>query len=541
MDKNAKEVFRYHEESKHHFHRFARSAGYMDWKNQPSPFRYYEGKEPVSLPLLKTDPAGNYMDLYQRERNSVRPFTRENIGGFLELSLGLSAWKSAGDSRWVLRINPSSGNLHPEEAHLVLPELENLTSGLYHYNSFLHALEHRAAVPKELWEKIKNHFQTDVFLIGLSSIFWRESWKYGERAFRYCNLDTGHALAALSFSANLMGWKLTCLNSLSHADMETVLGFDRTQWKDTEAEEAEILCAVHASEMEIPRNLPENILADFSALSVEGIPNSLSSRSVRWDIIYDTAECTRKPRNPEIRNNAGNRPFRNAIVSDLPAAKIIRNRRSASAFSPEVQMDREIFFAILDKTIPRKHSPPFDAKEETPRVHLLLFVHSVEGLEQGMYFFLRGEMDLAEIRSKTADDLLWEPVTADFPLYLLRKGDFTETAVSLSCDQAIAGDSAFSLGMLAQFRSVVEKEPFRYRALLRECGMIGQVLYLEAEAQGFRGTGIGCFFDDPVHELIGIKAGFFQSLYHFTVGKVVEDKRVSTLPPYEHIKPGTGL
>ncbi|MEZ4525223.1 MAG: nitroreductase family protein [Desulfobacterales bacterium] len=191
---------------------------------------------------------------------------------------------------------------------------------------------------------------------------------------------------------------------------------------------------------------------------------------------------------------------------------------------------------MLDKTLPRKNVPPFDAKAENPRVHLLIFVHRIKELEPGMYFFLRAETDLAKIRSRTAGHLLWQQVTADFPLYLLQKGDVTETAISLSCDQAIAGDSAFSLGMLAEFRSIVEKEPFRYRDLFRECGMIGQVLYLEAEAYGFRGTGIGCFFDDPVHELLGLRDNSFQSLYHFTVGKAIEDKRLSTLLPYEHIK-----
>ncbi|MGE0084295.1 MAG: SagB/ThcOx family dehydrogenase [Desulfococcaceae bacterium] len=541
MDKNAKEVFRYHEESKHHFHRFARSAGYMDWKNQPNPFRFYKGSEPVSFPLLKTDPAGKYMDLYQRGKNPVRPFTLENISGFLELSLGLSAWKSAGAERWPLRINPSSGNLHPEEAHIILPAMEYLPSGLYHYNSFLHAAEPRATVPAQMWEKIRHHFQTEVFLIGLSSIFWRESWKYGERAFRYCHLDTGHALAAMSFSAGLMGWKLSSLDTLSHADMEMILGFDRTQWRECEAEEAEILCAVHAFGSEIPHNLPDDIIGDFSALSVQGIPNALSSRPIRWDIIYNTAECTRKPRTLEIPCNIGSRPFRKDVISTLPAAKIIRSRRSVSAFSTAGRMDREIFFAILDKTVPRKNSPPFDAETENPRVHLLIFVHRVDGLEPGIYFFLRAETDLSKIRSRTSEALLWQQITEDFPLYLLQKGDAAETAVSLSCDQAIAGNSVFSLGMLAEFKSLVEKEPFRYRDLFRECGMTGQVLYLEAEAHGFRGTGIGCFFDDPVHELIGLKDNSFQSLYHFTVGKAVEDKRISTLPPYEHLKPETGL
>ena len=63
--------------------------------------------------------------------------------------------------------------------------------------------------------------------------------------------------------------------------------------------------------------------------------------------------------------------------------------------------------------------------------------------------------------------------------------------------------------------------------------MLGHVLYLEAEAAGVRATGIGCFFDDEMHALLGISDYSWQSLYHFTVGGPVDDPRLSTLPPYE--------
>jgi len=106
----------------------------------------------------------------------------------------------------------------------------------------------------------------------------------------------------------------------------------------------------------------------------------------------------------------------------------------------------------------------------------------------------------------------------------------------VSCHQDIAGDGAFSLGMIAVFSDTIASAPYRYRQLFWETGMIGQVLYLEAEAHGVRGTGIGCFFDDAVHEVLGIQGHQFQSLYHFTVGKPVEDSRLTTYPPYAHLK-----
>jgi hypothetical protein len=62
--------------------------------------------------------------------------------------------------------------------------------------------------------------------------------------------------------------------------------------------------------------------------------------------------------------------------------------------------------------------------------------------------------------------------------------------------------------------------------------MIGQVLYLEAEAAGARGTGIGCFYDDGVHELLALSDDRWQSLYHFAMGVPVEDTRLTTEPGY---------
>ena len=104
-------------------------------------------------------------------------------------------------------------------------------------------------------------------------------------------------------------------------------------------------------------------------------------------------------------------------------------------------------------------------------------------------------------------------------------------ARSLSCHQDIASTSSFSLGMLGEFEDATSTG-HGYRELLREAGLVGQVLYLEAEASEVRGTGIGCFFDDPVHQLVGLSGPRYQSVYHFTVGTPVTDDRIETGPPY---------
>jgi hypothetical protein len=87
--------------------------------------------------------------------------------------------------------------------------------------------------------------------------------------------------------------------------------------------------------------------------------------------------------------------------------------------------------------------------------------------------------------------------------------------------------------MVAEFDTPLSLDPSAYRDLHREAGLIGQVLYLHAEALGLRGTGIGCYFDDPFHELLGLQDTTLQSLYHFTVGLPLDDSRIETTINYD--------
>jgi SagB-type dehydrogenase family enzyme len=530
-------IINYHEATKHHYDRYARSPGYMDWKNQPNPFRTYGGSPVLPLKLLKKDPPGDYLDLYERKNNRQQPFTIESIAGFLELSLGLSAWKAVAGSRWSLRVNPSSGNLHPTEAHLILPPMKPINSGVYHYNALGHALEKRADISVQLWQRIAAHFGTEGFLIGISSIFWRESWKYGERAFRYCNHDAGHALACASFSANLCGWKATYLSGLSDEEIDAVLGFDQIRFRKLEEEHTDFLCFIHPhNSSQVPRGLPDDIVSQFADLKFIGEPEGLSQTCINWERIYTTAGLTKKPPTEEITCNLAEQPWSANEASPLSAADIIRKRRSAISFDPNGSITKNQFLTMLDKTLPRRDCAPFDAELTVPATHLLIFVHNVVGLPPGLYFFLRAENDLDELKRLSRSDFQWESVETNPPLYLLSEGDLRQQAMMVSCHQEIAGFSAFSLGMIAKFKEIVAAHPYLYRHLFWETGMIGQVLYLEAEAHGVRGTGIGCFFDDAVHEIMGFSDNHYQSLYHFTVGKPIEDPRLTTYPPYDHLK-----
>jgi hypothetical protein len=202
------------------------------------------------------------------------------------------------------------------------------------------------------------------------------------------------------------------------------------------------------------------------------------------------------------------------------------------AFDGRTSIPVPQFMRMLARVMPRA-AAPWDALWWTPRIHLALFVHRVDGLDPGLYFLVRGDGVVDRMKGVMTREFLWEPVT-ELPLYCLARGDCRALSARLCCDQDIASDGFFSLGMIADFdASLIEHGPSFYRHLFWESGIVGQMLYLEAEAAGARATGIGCFYDDPVHDVLGLSGRAFQSLYHFTVGMPVEDARLTVEPGYE--------
>src|SRR5204862_3030693 len=138
-------------------------------------------------------------------------------------------------SGWALGRNPSSGNLHPTAAWIVHD------SRVWHYASREHALEERCRCP--------TGNRADCCLVALTSIYWREAWKYGERAFRYCQHDTGHAIGALRLSAAMLGWRLTLLPRWSDEDVAAVLGVGRdADFEGAEREDPECIAIVTAGD-----------------------------------------------------------------------------------------------------------------------------------------------------------------------------------------------------------------------------------------------------------------------------------------------------
>ena len=529
METPTEAVSNYHQRTKHQLNAYAKGPESLDWDDQPNPFRRFVGCETVKLPLPGADLDCVFTDLDNPDCITPKPLSLVNLGLLLELSFGLSAWKQFGPDRWALRCNPSSGNLHPTEAYLLCTDPDLLATGVYHYVSHDHHLERRSqfdaqAAAPELY-------------IGLSSIHWREAWKYGERAFRYCQHDIGHALAALSYAAAGFGWSIELIGEVGDADIARWLGLDRSgDFVEHEHEAADLLCRLHTNGLKQPDFDSEALSQIMQTASWFGKAERLSGRHFyRWPIIDEVAVQAQKPATSAERWQAAHLPLP-APSLNLSSSQLIRQRRSAQHFNGKAPlMPLADFHRMLLSLLPNA-KPPFSAWNWSPQVHMVLFVHRVEGLEPGLYLLPRETQIIPTLKQAFSADFVWQAIAGPCEFYQLVAGNVRQAAKTLSCHQPIASDSAFSLGMLAHFADNIQAEAWRYRRLFWECGMLGQILYLEAEAAGLRGTGIGCFFDDAVHGVLGLQDNAWQSLYHFTVGEPQDDGRLQSLPAYEHLQ-----
>jgi len=269
-----------------------------------------------------------------------------------------------------------------------------------------------------------------------------------------------------------------------------------------------------------------------------GKPSLLDPRPLyAWPVIEQVAAATRGV--PPTPDPSFRRTPESSLIKldpglrrDDAATQIILNRRSAQAFDGKSILPHAVFRRLLSCLLPGG-SPVWGLWPHAPRVHPVLLVHRVEDVAPGLYALPRSEAALAALRETCRAEFNWDAADAELPLFQLIQAAAAKTARTLSCHQDIALHSAVTFMFVAEFDAPIAENPAAYRHLHWEAGMLGHVVTLEAEAAGWRGTGIGCFFDDADHDVLGFTDTRFQVLYHFAVGMPVDDPRLLTRPAYE--------
>ena len=472
-----------------------------------------------------------------------------------ELALGLSAWKQYGGNRWALRCNPSSGNLHPTEGYAVLPELPGLAAGVYHYVSRDHVLERRCALEGRAARQLAEVLPPASFLVGLSSIHWREAWKYGSVPSATASTTPVTPSRPCGMRPRRWAGRPGCSPTLgSHPRRPAGAGpaGERGRIAEADREHPDALLLVGPLPLAATGGgrggLTWPCCGGAPGGTWAGRANPLSPAHVPWPAIDAAAEATWREDGAAAPGHRGNGPRR-------PRRRV--GRATAGPACPPYDSSSNAG-AAWRSTAARRWTPHASTPCSTgccpgptcrrgtsgrgPRTCTAASSCTGSGGCRQACTSSNATRRLTRASGPgLAADLAWtRPASCpdSLPFFALAGGDVRERAAVVSCHQAIAAAGAFSLGMLADFAdSIRAAGAWWYRRLFWEAGLLGQVLYLEAEAAGLRGTGIGCYFDDAFHDVLGLRDDRFQSLYHFTVGGPVDDPRLTTLPAYFHLDP----
>jgi SagB-type dehydrogenase family enzyme len=497
-------LFGYHHATKHSYDSVRTNARFLDWHNQPDPFRRYEGAPLITLPAEPDFPeAGTFATIAAlaegpRTAKGSKSDYREEVqldvtwlSRLLWHSMAISAWKKVPRTgyRYSLRVNPSSGNLHPTETHLALVGFTGVGGGLYHYRADRHALELRS---RGNWTEhiaralILPWAAESPLIIGLTSIFWREAWKYGDRAYRYCCHDLGHAMMSLLLAARALGLPGGVVAHFSDLRLTHALGL-------AESDEAPMAFLV------FPPKSPSKRLPAPSREEPAGVPNELSVEEVPYELLHVMHRSTMLPDpvgplpriSPANVGSADDQPSLANPARDAALGPTVRRRRSALDFdarTPPMERDeveRLLDFAMRDwsadwrgnfggETTPDKGGTDF--------VTLYLYIHRVRDCEPGVYRWDKSSRRLEQ----------------------LHRGNVERVAAYLSLEQGLAGNACFAVSMIADLAEAARVFGNRgYRYVHFEAGTIGQRLYVGAEALGWNATGIGAFYDDDVHRYLG--------------------------------------
>lgn len=485
----------YHEITKHSVVSLRQASHALDWSNMPDPFRHYEGVPVLDLPADPPAPETPALQVLRSLHGTTHAVDGSTfLSQLLLYSAAISASRRVPSTgyRYALRVNPSSGNLHPTEFHFVTQGLKDWPDGLYHYRPSSHMAEQRALAHLE--SKWTRTGAPVVFV--LTSIASREAWKYGDRAYRYCLLDIGHAWQALALAARAIG-----CDSVAAA-----------HFPDDEIAQS---CRLHADEWPMlivtlsGRCVPVREPQEEEPVWYGGHANQLSPKDVAYPRIEEFHRATRVTSTgfqgiavgEPASTGSGEIKLPSAAFTMRPFGEVARMRRSALDFTGGPQsMSMEQLSALLAGA-----AEPFSADFAAARfIQLYLYSHLVDGLRPGVY-------------------RLWE---TDMELELVRSGDQRIQAAGLSLGQDLAGNACVAFSMIADIERAIRAHGDRgYRYVHFEAGAIGHRLYVGAESLGLAATGIGAFYDDTVHDYLNLTPEQGQVVYHFAVGYPVHDTR----------------
>ncbi len=483
----------YHERTKHSRLSLMAKSGGLDWSSQPKVFKEYPNAEVVQLPKPPPEMGISTGAAIEACRQPVRGLLRDavsltDLSTLLYMTNGVTGELRYPGITYYLRAAPSAGALYPIVTYVLVQNVPGLPPGLYHYavnGHRLHRLRGGQALNKDLAALVAHgHFveNAPVTLI-FSAIYFRSSWKYGERSYRYCLLDAGHLAVQAALAASGLGYSSKLIGRFDDSKVNAFLTVD-------EEKEGTLLIVPIGKPSQQSTASAGRIafVAQPKKIPGDGNPLLLLMHGRTYFGLAGGEVSPFPPRKP------GDKSYPNLPVIRLPKefpegddiVPTILRRRSARKWENRgmtILQLASVLYHALGISEQKKGSFPDPSIEDNHALNLYLLVNDVQGLDPGIYYYRRHDHALSQIR----------------------KGDYRNKSYEMSLFQRVVGDSGVAIIMtidLERFGYPDADRGYRYAAM--DAGMLGGRLYLQTVALGLGCTGIGAFFDNEVSHGIDI-------------------------------------
>jgi len=521
---NAEAAWNYHEVTKHSYTSVRTNPHFLDFGNQPLPFKIYPALEPSRMPteVRQTGVAALSAIACSVPAQTNAAPDLEAVAQLLYLSAGITRQRKYSGGEIYFRAAACTGALYEVELYLVCRELANLQAGVYHFAPAefglrrLRAGDYRSVLVEATGgEPAIAHAP---LIIVCTCTYWRNAWKYQARTYRHFGWDNGTMLANLLAVATALGLPAKVVCGFVDATVNRLLDVD------SQREVAFSLVAVgHDSDLSAQIAQPAQTIsrtpAEISPLGFETVP--LSRDEVDYPLMremhaassLDSAEevaawrertplgSTGMPGSPPPAGPVIQlQPLSDAEMPRDPIEQVILRRGSSRQFE-RTPITLAQLSTLLDRAT-RGVPADFEDPMESQLNQLYLIVHAVEGLDSGAYFFHRDRGVLE----------------------CLKHGNFRNQAGYLGLGQQLPADAAVGIFFLTDLRPIFDRLGNRgYRAVQLEAGILGGKLYLAAYAQRLGATGL-TFYDDDVTRFFSPHAEGKSAIFLVAVGHSVRRK-----------------
>lgn len=495
---------RYHDLTKHSYWSIRSSPHYLDWANKPSPFKIYPGLKPIPLPRAMVQTLAPALGVVAAPG---APFAGEKspdvarLASLLYYSAGVTKHKAYPGGELYFRAAACAGALYPTEVYVVCGDIDGLRAGVYHFNPGDFALRQlRGGDLRGVLARASGEEQSVVsapVTLVFTSISWRSTWKYRDRAYRYHFWDNGMIAANALAMAAAHELPARLVMGFVEADVNRLMGIDGQR-------ELALSLLALGHRAEALRDCPA--IEELPDIDVEVIaisPSQVDYPSIREahsDSSLTARDDPRHWRKAKVESDlppAVGEEFPLVPIEELPSEAIedvIQRRASTRRFAR-----KPMPFAELSTIIDRATAgipADFLLGSAAGLNDIYAIVNRVEGLPPGAYFCR----------------------TADRTMELLKPGDFYERAAYLALDQELGGDACVTFFFMADLEAVLRSYGNRgYRAAQMEAGIIGGKMYLASYALKRGATGL-TFYDDDVTAFFAPHAGAKSCMLVVSVG-----------------------